>query len=211
MVRKVRCENGHWYDAEKYQECPHCAKEGKIPETADAAKPEREDEVIILSPKKKRGWFWKKRKNRRADGDFLEKTEAFSDITEKDSNLEDPFFTGSRLRRRMRRMTSGAVNSLLRRKNNPPLMRMQKRIPRKRWPIMELQTRNLWWDGWCASKGFTLVRSFGSKPGEISWGDPSPWISVSWMTPRYPGRSMQFSRLTLALPPLEFSQVRVEI
>lgn len=91
MVRKVRCENGHWYDAEKYQECPHCAKEGKIPETADAAKPEREDEVIILSPKKKRGWFWKKRKNRRSDGDFLEKTEAFSDITEKDSNPEDLF------------------------------------------------------------------------------------------------------------------------
>ena len=91
MVRKVRCENGHWYDAEKYQECPHCAREGKLPETADAAKPEREDEVIILSPKKKRGWFWKKRKTRRADSDFLEKTESFPDITEKDSNLEDLF------------------------------------------------------------------------------------------------------------------------
>ena len=29
-MKPVKCPNNHYYDSEKYSECPHCAKEGLL-------------------------------------------------------------------------------------------------------------------------------------------------------------------------------------
>ena len=56
MAKKVRCKNGHWYDQEKYSECPHC-KAGAQDQIAQES---NKEDVIVLSEKKKKSiWPWK--------------------------------------------------------------------------------------------------------------------------------------------------------
>lgn len=66
MAKKVRCENGHWYDADKYRECPHCKELHQ--NIDDVERSENEDSsVIVLSTKNgKKESFWNKVRHKKS-------------------------------------------------------------------------------------------------------------------------------------------------
>lgn len=69
MANKIRCSNGHWYDADRYNMCPHCARQGGMNMSQESFEDEEQNEIVMrASPKK--GWFSNLLGKKKTDGAY---------------------------------------------------------------------------------------------------------------------------------------------